>query len=117
MAEGTSPRSHKKAKQGLVPEFRNRFGALTRSAPPNTKAVLGLEPEDRNRFGGLTPQRKSSGDDQQELIPLSGDLTRSPSFLRGTSMQKLGNPSDESCNPMPQVSGCRMTIGNARIGR
>ncbi len=32
-ARHPDPRSQKKAKQGLVPEFRNRFGALPRSAP------------------------------------------------------------------------------------
>ena len=43
----------KKAKQGLVPEFRKRFGALNPTGPPRAIAVKGLEPDDRNRFDVL----------------------------------------------------------------
>ena len=32
--EAASPRLHRKAKQGLEPEFRKRFGALKPEVPP-----------------------------------------------------------------------------------
>ena len=42
-----------KAKLGLEPRFRNRFGALIPDRNLRSNAVKGLEPDDRNRFGEL----------------------------------------------------------------
>jgi len=90
MAEATSPRSHKKAKQGLEPKFRKRFNGLPRQGPTNAIAVQGLEPNDRNRFGMLP-------DLSQLSLPSS--LSRRSAQLKATTYSVGATHLFSQCHP------------------